>query len=64
MDIDECEERLRFTLSDESGVLRVESFDIVDAPECLQVAETVLPSPTVGGLPLKGNEHSAYRKAV
>ena len=31
---DQCRNRVRCTLSDKSGILRFDSFDIVDAPEC------------------------------
>ena len=30
----ECDDKIRFSLSDESGVLRFDAFAIVDAPEC------------------------------
>jgi len=38
---DQCLDKLQFTLSDESGVLRFKSFDIADAPECWQIAKTL-----------------------
>ena len=30
----ECDDKIRFSLSDESGILRFETFAIMDAPEC------------------------------
>jgi hypothetical protein len=38
MSEDECRNKIRCGLSDRSGVLRFESFDIVDAPECAEIA--------------------------
>jgi len=35
----ECRNRVRCALSDSSGQLRVESFNIVDTPECQEMAE-------------------------
>ena len=43
----ECYDKIRFSLSDESGVLRFERFEIVDAPECCEV-ERKLRSHLVG----------------
>jgi hypothetical protein len=37
----DCADRIRFSLSDKSGALRFEHFDIAEAPECAQTA-TVL----------------------
>ena len=34
----ECWDRVRWALSDRSGVLRFESFDVVDVPECGETA--------------------------
>ena len=34
MPAEECHDRLRFRLSDDSGVLRFEEFAIVDGPDC------------------------------
>ena len=34
MATNKCDDRIRFSLSDESGVLCFESFAILDAPEC------------------------------
>ncbi len=31
---EECVDKIRFSLSDKTGVLRVEGFDIVNAPQC------------------------------
>ena len=36
---DQCLDKVRFSLSDASGDLRFKSFDIIDAPECRQIAE-------------------------
>ena len=36
---DQCLDKVRFSLSDASGVLRFKSFDIIDAPECQEIAE-------------------------
>ena len=36
-----CYDKIRFTLNDSSGVLRFESFDIVDSPECTDIARTL-----------------------
>jgi len=38
MSPDECTDKIRFTLSDETGVLRVADFDIKDAPQCWRLA--------------------------
>jgi hypothetical protein len=38
---DDCRNRVRFALSDSTGVLRFTDFDIVDAPECREVAKTL-----------------------
>ena len=38
---EQCRDRIRCALSDRSGVLRFESFDIVDAPECEDVSYSV-----------------------
>lgn len=35
----DCSDRIRFSLSDKSGVLRFEDFDIVGQPDCRQMAE-------------------------
>jgi hypothetical protein len=37
----ECRDRVRCALSDRTGTLRFESFDIVDAPDCAQAAATL-----------------------
>jgi len=37
----ECYDKIRFSLSDERGVLRFERFEIVDAPECWEVEQEV-----------------------
>ncbi len=39
MDPHDCENKVRFSLSDKSGVLRFEAFDIVDQPQCRSVLE-------------------------
>jgi hypothetical protein len=36
-----CYDKIRFTLSDSSGVLRFTSFDFVDAPECAETARAL-----------------------
>lgn len=38
---DECADKIRFALSDKTGVLRVVDFDIVDAPQCAEIAEAL-----------------------
>ena len=38
---DRCTDKVRFSLSDASGVLRFKSFGIIDAPECRQIAEAL-----------------------
>ena len=38
MNPDECTDRMRFALSDKTGVLRVVEFDIVDVPQCGEFA--------------------------
>ncbi len=37
----ECRERIRCTMSDKSGVLRFENFEIVDTPEAAETAEKI-----------------------
>lgn len=37
----ECRNKVRCALSDKTGQLRFESFDIVDAPECADTAEKI-----------------------
>jgi len=37
MSANDCKDRVRFSLSDKSGVLRFERFDIADKPECQRV---------------------------
>ena len=37
----QCRDRVRSALSDRTGVLRFESFDIVDAPDCADTAATL-----------------------
>jgi len=37
----ECDERIRFSLSDESGVLCFETFAIMDAPECRDLEQNL-----------------------
>jgi len=39
IDPQECVDRIRFSLSDKTGVLRIEDFDIVDASQCTTFAE-------------------------
>ena len=39
MHADECVDKVRFSLSDKTGVLRIDDFDIVDAPQCTTFAE-------------------------
>ena len=34
---EECHDRIRFRLSDDSGILRFKDFEIVDAPQCRDV---------------------------
>jgi len=36
--MDECYDKIRLSLSDESGELRFESFEIVDMPDCQELA--------------------------
>ena len=35
----ECQERIRCPVSDRLGEMRIENFDIVDAPECEEIAD-------------------------
>lgn len=35
----DCRDKVRFALSDSTGTLRFTDFDIVDAPECREVAQ-------------------------
>jgi len=35
----ECVDKIRFSMTDKTGVLRVQDFDIVDAPQCTEFAE-------------------------
>jgi hypothetical protein len=35
----ECRDNVRFSLSDETGVLKFKSFDIVNTPDCAKLAE-------------------------
>ena len=37
----DCRDKIRFALSDESGELRFTSFDIVDMPECQDLARAL-----------------------
>jgi len=37
----DCRNKVRFALSDSTGALRFTDFDIVDAPECSQIAGTL-----------------------
>ena len=39
---DDCEDRVRFSLSDETGELRFTSFQIVDVPDCKYVEREVV----------------------
>lgn len=39
--LEDCRDRIHFSLSDASGALRFESFEIVDAPECEQFEKDV-----------------------
>jgi len=41
MSPNDCRDRVRLHLSDKTGVLRFESFDIVDAPQCEPAAEAL-----------------------
>ena len=41
MSAEQCDDRLRFQLSDESGVLRFVEFEIVDASRCRGMEETL-----------------------
>ena len=41
MSTEECRDRLRFRLSDDSGVPRFEEFAIVDAPDCRDMQHTL-----------------------
>ena len=50
MTTDECRDKIRFSLSDKSGTLRFEAFDIVDAPDCQGLADAV--RRTILGRPL------------
>lgn len=38
---DQCRDRVRCGLSDTTGVLRFENFDIADAPDCADTAATL-----------------------
>ena len=38
---DECRRKVRCAMSDRTGVLRFESFDIVDAPACAGTAQSI-----------------------
>jgi len=38
---EDCYDRIRFSLSDLSGRMRFESFDVVDMPECEDVATSL-----------------------
>jgi hypothetical protein len=35
----ECRDNVRFSLSDETGVLKFKTFDIVNTPDCARLAE-------------------------
>ena len=37
----DCRDKVKLSLSDESGVLRVKAFNIVNAPECQELAESL-----------------------
>lgn len=37
----ECYTKVRYSLSDESGVVRFKTFNIVDAPECRRLTRTL-----------------------
>lgn len=39
--MDDCYDKVRFALSDETGDLRFTSFDIINMPECFSLAETL-----------------------
>jgi len=39
--MDECYDKIRFALSDETGDLRFTAFNIINMPECSQIAETL-----------------------
>ena len=39
MSADDCRDKVRYSLSDKSGTLRFEAFDIVDAPDCQDTAD-------------------------
>ena len=41
MPSNDCYDKIRFCLSDDSGVLRFETFEITDAPECRGVEQTL-----------------------
>ena len=41
MNRDDCSNKVRFSLSDETGVLRFTSFDIADVPDFCEMAETL-----------------------
>ena len=41
MDRNSCQDSIRFSLSDDTGDLRFKSFDIVNAPECRSMLETL-----------------------
>jgi len=41
IDPQECVDRIRFSLSDKTGVLRVEDFEITKTPQCLDLAESL-----------------------
>ena len=37
----ECRNKIRCAMSDKTGVLRFESFDIVDAPDCAETGDRI-----------------------
>jgi len=39
--MDDCYDKVRFALSDETGEMRFTAFDIVNTPECSQLTETL-----------------------
>lgn len=41
MDPQDCKDKVRFSISDSTGVLRLESFELVDMPMCQETAELI-----------------------
>ncbi len=37
----DCKDKIRFSLSDRSGALRFEAFDVVDQPDCRHIVDAL-----------------------